>query len=611
VLFSLAVLSLFAVTMIGLRIVYTQSWDHIAIGWNLLLAWIPFVAALVVSNRAAPGAHNLRLIAATLIWLLFLPNAPYLITDLKYVGQSDSVPVLYDVLLLFAAALTGLLLGLLSLLLMHVVARRFVGPVHGWALVGTVLALTSFGIYLGRIHRWNSWDLVVRPTPLFDTAWNAVLQPRAIALTGLFTCFLAATYLVLHSFPIRPPGPSARLQGPDEAARRPRVLLLITLAEVGGAQTYLSLLLPAIADCFDVTVAAHGPGPLRDAARAAGARFVPLTHVRRSIRPLRDVLGFVELVRLFRREQPQILHANSSKAGVLGRLAAPLAGVPIRIFTVHGWAFAAYRGPAGRLYLWADRIVRPLTTLVICVARRERELGVRAGACVPDRSVVVHNAVDIRAFARARSSAGMPRIISVGRFAYPKDYATLVEALAAVETEYHAILVGGGPARSVAANDVRRRGLARRVELLGPRPDVPELLASADLFVLSSRSEGLPISILEAMATGLPVVATDVGGVSELVVEGTTGLLVPPGDSTAFADAVERLLRDPDLRRRFGGAARLRAEQHFDVTCFRDAHIELYRRELERGGFLCPGGASDSPSGESRFRGVRSVNAQA
>src|SRR5215212_7109165 len=90
VLFSLAVLSLFAVTMIGLRIVYTQSWDHIAIGWNLLLAWIPFVAALVVSNRAVPGTRNLRLIAATLIWLLFLPNAPYLITDLQYVGQSDS-----------------------------------------------------------------------------------------------------------------------------------------------------------------------------------------------------------------------------------------------------------------------------------------------------------------------------------------------------------------------------------------------------------------------------------------------------------------------------------------------------------------------------------------
>jgi glycosyltransferase involved in cell wall biosynthesis len=380
-------------------------------------------------------------------------------------------------------------------------------------------------------------------------------------------------------------------------APRPRLLLLITLAETGGAQTYVSLLLPAVAERFDVTVAAHGYGPLREAASAAGVPFVPLKHVRRPIDPLRDVLGLVELVRLFRRERPEILHANSSKAGVLGRVAAWLAGVPIRIFTAHGWAFAAYRGLAGGLYLRADRLVRPLTTLVICVARRERELGVRAHVCVPHRSVVVHNAVDVRAFAQAQSSRGMPRIISVGRFAYPKDYATLVDALAAVETDYRAILVGEGPMRSAVASDVRRRGLAARIELLGGRTDVPNLLASADIFVLSSRSEGLPISVLEAMAAGLPVVATDVGGLSELVVDGKTGLLVPPADGTALAEAVQRLLRDPELRRRFGARARLRAEQRFDLMRFREAHIAIYRRELKRRGLPLPVSAWP-PSGD-------------
>src|SRR5437879_5333646 len=123
-----------------------------------------------------------------------------------------------------------------------------------------------------------------------------------------------------------------------------------------GAQTYVSLLLPALAGRLDVTVAAHGPGPVVAAARSAGFHFVPLRHVRRALHPWHDLLGLVELFRLCRRVRPDIVHANSSKAGVLGRVAAFLARVPIRIFTVHGWAFAAHRGLAGRLFLWAERL---------------------------------------------------------------------------------------------------------------------------------------------------------------------------------------------------------------------------------------------------------------
>ena len=131
-------------------------------------------------------------------------------------------------------------------------------------------------------------------------------------------------------------------------ARSPRILLLITLAETGGAQTYVAGLLPALAGRFDVVVAAHGDGPLRDAALAAGARYVPLRHVRRNLHPAHDVLGLLELAALIRRERPDIVHANSSKAGVLGRTAAAALGVPVRIFTAHGWAFKAYSGAGVR-----------------------------------------------------------------------------------------------------------------------------------------------------------------------------------------------------------------------------------------------------------------------
>ena len=148
-------------------------------------------------------------------------------------------------------------------------------------------------------------------------------------------------------------------------------MLVITLAEVGGAQSYVAALLPALAERYEVVLAAHGEGPLRAAAAEAGARFVPLRHVRRPIRPWRDLAGLVELSRLLRRERPQILHASSSKAGVLGRLAAVATRVPIRFFTVHGWAFSAYSGLPSLLYRITDRLMAPLTTVTICVSENE------------------------------------------------------------------------------------------------------------------------------------------------------------------------------------------------------------------------------------------------
>src|SRR5262245_21520317 len=145
--------------------------------------------------------------------------------------------------------------------------------------------------------------------------------------------------------------------------RRPRVVIVVTLAEVGGAQTYVAHLADALVHEFDVVVAAYGPGPLARRVTESGARFVELRHVRRPLSLLHDLLGLVELIRLFRRERPAIVHANSSKAGVLARLAAALTGVRSRIFTVHGWASSAHSGRAAKLYEVADRAMAPLTTL--------------------------------------------------------------------------------------------------------------------------------------------------------------------------------------------------------------------------------------------------------
>jgi uncharacterized membrane protein len=196
---SLAALSLFVVAMVVARAVYTRTFEHAGIAWNLFLAWVPFVLALVVYARARSGVSRPALVALGSLWLLFFPNAPYIVTDLKHIGTSTGIPVLYDVLLLSAAAWTGLLLGLASLFLMHAVARRLLGAVSAWALVVGVLAASSFGIYLGRVQRWNSWDVFIRPEALLGQIANG-FHAAPLALTILLTSFLLASYLVFYSF---------------------------------------------------------------------------------------------------------------------------------------------------------------------------------------------------------------------------------------------------------------------------------------------------------------------------------------------------------------------------------------------------------------------------
>ena len=361
---------------------------------------------------------------------------------------------------------------------------------------------------------------------------------------------------------------------------KPRLLILITLSELGGAQTAVALLLPGLVGQFEVTLAAQGSGPLRDAAEAAGVRYVELDHVRRPIDPWHDALALVELIRLCRRVRPEIVHVHSSKMGVLGRLAAWLARVPVRV--LHGARLVVRRlQRAHPQPLPLDRAADATADDDgrLCV-RGDPRGGTGGRACDPQRTVVVHNAVDVRSFAPRSQPTGTPEVVGVGRFAYPKDFTTLLAALRLVEAPCHVRLAGDGPGLTEVTSALTRNGLSQRVELLGARADVPDLLARSDVFVLSSRSEGFPVSVLEAMAAGLPVVATNVGGVAEAVVDGETGLLVPAADAEALARALERLVADGELRRRLGAAGRARALSLFDVSRYRAAYRELYWRSL-------------------------------
>jgi uncharacterized membrane protein len=204
ILASLAGLSALVVGMVAVRVVYTGNSFYEALVWNLFLAWIPFLLAVHVYDSYKRGAGRAQLWTAGALWLVFFPNAPYIVTDFKYLRDWTGAPIWYDVVLVSAAAWCGLLLGFISLYLMQAVVRKAIGTVNAWLFVLAVLALSSFGIYLGRFQRWNSWDVFTSPGRMADSIWPHLAQPhehpKTVAVTILFTAFLGATYLVFYSF---------------------------------------------------------------------------------------------------------------------------------------------------------------------------------------------------------------------------------------------------------------------------------------------------------------------------------------------------------------------------------------------------------------------------
>ncbi len=347
-----------------------------------------------------------------------------------------------------------------------------------------------------------------------------------------------------------------------------KVLYLITTADHGGAQVNLFDLASGWPSDIESIIATGDRGFLTESAEAVGIETVILPNLVRPLHPIADVRAYGEIRALIEQRKPDIVHCHSSKAGLLGRLAAQREHVPV-VFTVHGWAFEDGISPFRRAVgLVAEHAARRAckNQHIITVADADRELALRKKVMNPASMTTIHNGIadsDLRA---DPAQSGEARIVMVARFSTQKDHQTLFKALAGVAEPFKLTLVGHGPGFEGAQAAARDAGLPSQVEFLGNRRDVPDILAESQIFVLSTNWEGFPISILEAMRAGLPVVASDVGGVAEAVIHDETGILTPARDTGMLSDALQMLLSDPELRGKFGSAGRRRFEDHFGKT---------------------------------------------
>jgi glycosyltransferase involved in cell wall biosynthesis len=361
--------------------------------------------------------------------------------------------------------------------------------------------------------------------------------------------------------------------------RLPKIVHLITRLELGGAQqNTLFCVEHHDRTRFAVGLWAGEGGVLDNAARAIGradVRILPwLVH---PIAPVRDVTAVMRLASMLR--DVDLLHTHSSKAGILGRAAARIAGLPGIVHTVHGWSFNDVQ-PAvvRRLYLEAERAAARVTDRIVCVSLFDRDRGVASGIGHASQYRILRSGIDASRYGaprgareRVRQSLGAaPQDVIVGSIANfkpqkgPLDFVEAARCARLRDPRLRFFIAGDGAMRTAVERAIAGADLGGVVHLLGWRDDVPELLAAMDIFLLTSLFEGLPRVVLQAMAASVPVVATDTGGVAEVVVDGETGRLVPPGNAAAAADAIVALSRDAEMRRRFAAAARSRLGDEFD-----------------------------------------------
>ena len=370
--------------------------------------------------------------------------------------------------------------------------------------------------------------------------------------------------------------------------RKLNVLELTTTLEVGGTERMLSYLARGLdAAKFNVTVAClkHG-GPIADELSRAGVSVVSLR-----MKSKLDYAVAFRLYRLLRERRIDILHSYLFHANLLSRIVGRLARVPVIISSERTMGFE------GRHRLLINRLTSPLADAYTGNAEAVRQFMISEIGLPEGRTVVIHNGVDLKRFdievdrnaVRKRLGLSPTDVVcaSVARLDEQKGISYLIEAARKVVEEKpdtRFIIVGDGPLRKSLEGLSTRLGLEEHVLFLGARNDVAEILKASDVFVLPSLWEGFPNVVLEAMASGLPVVATKTSGTPEAVADGDTGLLVEPKDAQGLAEAIRTMVSDEQQRRAMGARGKKRVMELFSLEKMITANEELYLRLAGRKG---------------------------
>ena len=356
-----------------------------------------------------------------------------------------------------------------------------------------------------------------------------------------------------------------------------RVLYLVTKADLGGAQVHVLDLLRGFQSVLEPVVAVGAEGYFTDAVRKLGVPCEIVPNLVHPISPADDCRALLQVAQLIRKIRPDVVHAHTSKAGIVARFAARAAGVPA-VFTAHTWCFAE-----GTSWKWrlggipAERLASWFSAAIINVSDANRELALRRGIANPKRMLTIWNGIPDSPHRARPGIGGAPRIVMVARCAEQKDHSLLLHAFARMTHPANLVFVGDGPKLTFLKAEASELNVTNRVEFLGDRFDIAEILSHSHVFALASKWEGLPLSILEAMRAGLPVIASNVGGIPEAVADGKTGFLVERGDVSAFRARLNSLLDEPALRRRMGAAGRERYEHAFTLDHMLRKTLAVYQ----------------------------------
>ena len=375
-----------------------------------------------------------------------------------------------------------------------------------------------------------------------------------------------------------------------------KILYIITQSELGGAQKYVSDLAQYFhGNSLDITVSSGEQGELMKNMSLSGTKIHIFKHLAREISPIQDILCFFEIYAYIKKERPDIVHLNSSKAGAIGAVAAKLAGIKKVIYTAHGYVFLEPMAKWKKIfYIFAEKFSSLFKDVIICVSNYDKKMGIEYKIAPEKKFVTIHNGIEPIDFvskekAREFLSHGdkgqgaRDRVIigTIANFYPTKGLLYLIQSAKKIVEKFPDtlfVIIGDGEERKALENEIAKLGLEKNIMLTGKIDDASKYLLALDIYISSSVKEGFPYSILEAMSAGLPIVSTNVGGIPEMLKD-NAGILVEPKNPQALADAMQKLLENQDLKHLFGENAKKLIQSEFSKKAMLSKIEDAYSRD--------------------------------